>query len=402
MTIATPTWLQNGTYSAKRDRQVIAATWDEGVRKPLSFKVSQKAGGANYSVDVAAGEAIVQGDDEPAQGNYLVQSDAVANVVWPAPPGSNSRIDILVLQVNDPTAGGAAGDNAVLSVVQGTPAASPTAPTIPDSALPLCQITIVASQTVINDGNIIDLRVIAGQVDNVGVMKPYTGGPDAPSNYIWADGIDKVRADWPELHELYASQGYPYGSGDGSSTFGIPAAIDGRSVVGAGTGFTVGTESGTTTKTISSANLPTHVHSTPNHSHTMTHGHTAGSGNNSVGHTHSGTTGGTTGTQHNHGFSFNTLNAGAFEDNNVSSDHGGSVVGTLAGNTSIVDLNFHTHSFGTGGASASHTHTITVNDYTGSTVPNNGGDTGNGGFANSALDVMNPYVVIEGWIIRAA
>lgn len=30
------------------------------------------------------------------------------------------------------------------------------------------------------------------------------------------------RAAYPALHALYAGQGYPYGSGDGSTTFGIP------------------------------------------------------------------------------------------------------------------------------------------------------------------------------------
>lgn len=154
MTILTPIWLQAGVYPAKRDRTVITELWPEGLLSSDSFVVTETSGGPTYAVDVSAGRAIIEGDDEPDQGNYLVKSDDVETVAWPAPPGSNSRIDILVLRVNDPNAGGPAGDNATLAVVSGTAAVSPVAPTIPDTAIELARTTVVAAQTVINDADL--------------------------------------------------------------------------------------------------------------------------------------------------------------------------------------------------------------------------------------------------------
>jgi hypothetical protein len=155
MTILTPIWLQAGVYPAKSDRTVIAELWEEGLLSADSFVVTQTSGGPTYAVDVSAGRAIIEGDDEPDQGRYLVKSDDVETVAWPAPPGTNSRIDILVLRVNDQNAGGPAGGNATLVVVSGAAAASPTAPAIPDTAIELARVTVVAAQTIITDGDIV-------------------------------------------------------------------------------------------------------------------------------------------------------------------------------------------------------------------------------------------------------
>lgn len=45
-----------------------------------------------------------------------------------------------------------------------------------------------------------------------------------PSGFIEVPLVPttKLRADYPRLHALYAADGYPWGNGDGSTTFGIP------------------------------------------------------------------------------------------------------------------------------------------------------------------------------------
>lgn len=160
MALLTPTWLQAGTYSAKEDRSIIDATWTEGVVSAAggALAASQRAAGANNSVDVAAGVAVIQGDDSTGQGKYLVRNDATTNVAFTAAPVSNKRIDVLCIQVNDATAGGSAGDNAVFSVVAGTAAASPTAPATPASAIPLAQVLRTAGDTSITTAMITDVR----------------------------------------------------------------------------------------------------------------------------------------------------------------------------------------------------------------------------------------------------
>src|SRR5207253_1018585 len=85
------------------------------------------------------------------QGNYVVRKTVAENVVIPAAPGSNSRIDVVYLQVRDPDAGGSAGDDAIFGIVSGTAAASPVAPALPSTAIELARVT-VASGTVASVG----------------------------------------------------------------------------------------------------------------------------------------------------------------------------------------------------------------------------------------------------------
>jgi alkanesulfonate monooxygenase SsuD/methylene tetrahydromethanopterin reductase-like flavin-dependent oxidoreductase (luciferase family) len=163
MALETPIWLQGGTYSARLDRSLLDVIFTEGVVDPggSALLVAQRAAGANDSVDVAAGAAIIAGDDEADQGKYYVRHTAVSNVVFSPAPGSDSRIDLLVLQVNDPTAGGSAGDNATFVVVEGSVAGTAVPPAVPDSAIPLAEVLRTASDTSITDAMITDLRTEA-------------------------------------------------------------------------------------------------------------------------------------------------------------------------------------------------------------------------------------------------
>jgi hypothetical protein len=160
VTIESPLWLQGATYAARMDRHLIDVLFTEGVIDGNThLKVTQRAAGANMSVDVAIGQAVVDGDDQADQGSYFVHVTAVENAVIAAPPGSNSRIDLVVLRIKDPNAGGPAGDNAVIDVIQGVAGASPAVPATPASCLPLARVLVTNGDTSVVNAQITDLRV---------------------------------------------------------------------------------------------------------------------------------------------------------------------------------------------------------------------------------------------------
>lgn len=281
MTIENPVWMQNNPYSARLDRGIIAQLWDEGVMDLASFKVTQRAAGANFSVDVTAGRAVVAGDDQPNQGNYLIHSTAGENRTVTAAPGSNSRYDIVVLRVNDPNAGGGAGDNATIAVIAGTAAASPTVPATPASAILLAVIGPIATATSsITNAIIADARTLAGRRDDAGTAKVWTGAV-LPNGWLWEAGQAVSRTTYAALHALYAAAGYPYGAGDGSTTFNV-RDMRGRAAVGldnlGGTDAgrlsvanTLGGTGGAQTVTLTAAQSgsPAHAHpiTDPGHAH---------------------------------------------------------------------------------------------------------------------------------------
>lgn len=157
--ILTPLWQQNPDYPARYDRQLIKKVFGdtELVIGATGLVVSQRGAGANVSVDIAVGTAIVQGDDQADQGMYLVYIDAVTNLVMPAVPGSNKRIDLVSIRINDPNAGGPAGDNATLVVTQGVVSATPVAPAAPTSAVVLAQVLRTVGDSAVLTAQITDV-----------------------------------------------------------------------------------------------------------------------------------------------------------------------------------------------------------------------------------------------------
>lgn len=77
-------------------------------------------------------------------------------------------------------------------------------------------------------------------------------------------GVPASRADYPWLWAHYAALGYPYGVGDGATTFDTPPT-PGRVLMGDGTGDglterTIGDTVGVETVTLEIGNLPAHAH----------------------------------------------------------------------------------------------------------------------------------------------
>jgi hypothetical protein len=156
--------MQENTYPAQLDRWFIQDALGPGpalLGGVGAFAVSQHAAGANMSVDVAAGRALIPGTDVTNQGSYSVWSDAVTNVPLAAAPGTGqSRIDVIVLQVRDDFVIGGGHSDFVIVPIQGTAAAtgSQTIPTIPASSVALAQVLVGPLVTSIVTANITDVR----------------------------------------------------------------------------------------------------------------------------------------------------------------------------------------------------------------------------------------------------
>jgi hypothetical protein len=113
------------------------------------------------SVSVAAGYANIVGTTQSNMGSYVAYNDAAATLTVTTANPSNPRIDIVVVQVSDAYYTGTL-NSVSFSVVAGTPAVSPVAPTTPANSILLATIAVAAGATQILNANITDNRVVSG------------------------------------------------------------------------------------------------------------------------------------------------------------------------------------------------------------------------------------------------
>lgn len=389
-------WMQNGSYSGREDRQLLAAGWDEGVLTFTALRVTQHSPSADMSVDVAVGRAVVDGDDQPFQGAYLVTNTAVVNVPLNSAPGSNSRYDRIILKVRDPDAGGDSGDDAQITVVTGTPSASPSVPAVPASAISLAVIgPIGVGKLSILTADILDDRPIAGAKDSAGVLKPYTGPSNRiPTGWLLADGSEVSRALYADLAALYESMGWPFGNGNGSTTFDLPDLRD-RQPAPIGTYHTdQGDTGGATNVQLTESELPAHshlmphTHTTPNHTHAIDHNHAAFNSGSAGSHFHE------------------TLTADSGQQPSYDQNYDRDVAYNDAGWNQTVPGGSATDRLITD-TEPSHQHAVDVPAFTGSTPSGGGGTTGASSAASTAetgdsieVAILDPYLVVTGYIVR--
>lgn len=142
--------------------------------------VSQRGAGANMSVDVAIGDAVIPRSD----GTYghPAWADAIYNQVISAADVSNPRRDIIVMYIDysqAPSTGVSNNTNGVvkIKVVNGTPAGSPADPS--DAAIQtsvgasnpfikLARVRVAAAASSITNSVIDDLRIMAQALINGG------------------------------------------------------------------------------------------------------------------------------------------------------------------------------------------------------------------------------------------
>lgn len=135
------------------------------------------------------------------------------------------------------------------------------------------QETLVAGTNITIDGNVINAQLSGDVGVPIGTGMDYFG-TTAPTNYMFADGRLLSRT---EYAALFAIIGTTYGAGDGETTFNLP---DKRKRVAvtrdeADINFdTLGFKGGTSTHTLTTAQIPSHTHTftgtAESHTHTFT------------------------------------------------------------------------------------------------------------------------------------
>jgi hypothetical protein len=164
-----PEFLQtkNTDYDARRLRFLFRGLTSEGIGADGEFAVSQRAAGANLTVDVAAGRAWIEGDDTARQGLYHIYNDAPVNVALPAADPANPRIDQVVLRIYDTTVIGGGIDEARFEIAQGTPTAGASLANplgiaaVPASALPLARVLVGAGAASVANAQIQNVAPVA-------------------------------------------------------------------------------------------------------------------------------------------------------------------------------------------------------------------------------------------------
>jgi hypothetical protein len=93
-------------------------------------------------------------------GTYMIYNDASVTATITTANPSNPRIDLVVATVSDAYYSGSLNQVA-FSVIAGTPAATPVAPSAPVNSISLATIAVGAAVTSITSANITDLRTLS-------------------------------------------------------------------------------------------------------------------------------------------------------------------------------------------------------------------------------------------------
>ena len=245
----------------------------------------------------------------------------------------------------------------------------------------------------------------------VGSMMYWTGPTSSvPSGWLLCDGSAVSRTTYSNLDAVLATAtpAYPYGNGNGSTTFNLPDC-QGRALEQEGFTPTNSAKqlTGSETYTLLDSNIVSHDHTLNTHSHAglNSHTHTGTSHTHSTGsHTHGGS--------HDHSVSPNGTHSHAIFQVNTSSTGSGVLRASTAQVTpvnTITTANFphsHTSVGGSGATNSSgygtlfglfvNTSTLTSADTGSSTGPSSSANTGaNGSTPRASFSLMQPYVVLH-------
>lgn len=183
-----------GTFDGQMVRLATLGNASPGIYAAGDFTISQRAAGANLSVDAGAGRAFVDPQTQPQQGVYLAllkAADAPFNTLatggytWTASDATNPRIDLVCLEVQDTDFGGLY-TGTKFRIVDGTPNAAATSatasaywPAVPAGCVLLAAVHRPAASTTILTANISNVASVGGRARRVIVTSlpaaPYDG-----------------------------------------------------------------------------------------------------------------------------------------------------------------------------------------------------------------------------------
>lgn len=141
----------NGNYYAADLVAQFKALFSDGVCSGMGVAAHVAN---NMSVDVSIGNAIKAG--------LFLNSDSLYNVLITNNTSGNPRIDVIAADM----------DNSSIIAVPGSPASSPTAPVLTGNKIALFNVYVGNNVSVINSGNLTDVRLSAFQAN----MKAYING----------------------------------------------------------------------------------------------------------------------------------------------------------------------------------------------------------------------------------
>lgn len=168
MALEPPLYLQAGIYSARMDRFFIYEVCRGQPRVFRGLAVTQRAAGANFSVDIAIGACAILGNSQADQGMYLCRNTAVVNLAATTTPAA-ARTDSVIAHVKDPNAGGVAGDSWALEWINGGTA-------MPTDSLVLATVARAPGEAAILTAAITDKRPLGTLYGQVGTTPPPTRG----------------------------------------------------------------------------------------------------------------------------------------------------------------------------------------------------------------------------------
>lgn len=201
-----PQYLQAGTYSARSDRLLMAASMSpnhgvgplamrSGVRPTpgnAGLAVAQRTTPAMF-VTIADGMAWIQ-SSSISGGGYMVVNDAPQDVAITAAHATLGRRDLIIARVYDAEISGSSS-LWTLEVVTGTPSASPAVPATPSGALPLATIVVNAAASTIVNGNITDSRVYTTSLGGT-IPAPAASLPANPYRGMAAYDTTSLKPTW--------------------------------------------------------------------------------------------------------------------------------------------------------------------------------------------------------------
>lgn len=164
-----------GTFDAQDVRLGAMGNCLPGLRARGDFTVSQRAAGANMSVDISSGAAFVEpGGPASMQGLYLARTEATYNTAsdggysWTAADLALSRIDLLCIEAADVDEGGSF-TGFKFRVIDGVPNGSATHPllttywpSVPNYCVPIAAICLAPAASSITTSAIVNLNAIGG------------------------------------------------------------------------------------------------------------------------------------------------------------------------------------------------------------------------------------------------